>query len=349
MAKIYLKESEIRRYVRTLIREAMETEAAKDPEDIAEREKMLAGQQYDRSKFPLGGQSLKIEREYRNSRNLPPLKKPKGGVIPRIIGADGNDLTPENSPEAIQQVLRQRVKNNVINNAKRYIKVGDREEFAKNHDIDSDDAMNVTHDIFANNVDNDPVTQKWLAMTPDEREAESKRIRQERNRQSSERNIDIIKQISDAGRRAIKYPTKEELEQKIETLKAKRDALEDNDLNRYDRAVYDHIINDTQRIINKYYNGIDTYNSSDAADDIVKYAMDDIDSDSRYNELAADQGENYVDPSEFEPKNEPQIDKDNKENDNYEPLDVVGRKTKKTNFDDAREMGMFGNDEDFIF
>lgn len=352
MANMYIKESAIRQYVRSLIREAIEAEAASDPADLEEREKMLAGKPYDRSKFPNGGKSIALERQRRAELGLPPIRKPKGGVVPSLIDANGNDITPENSPEAIQARLNGRVADHREKMAKRFIKKSDRERMAQRLGLSDEEAKNLKFDSYANNVDADSFTQRMLAMSPVERAEEAEKIRRNEIERGMTKNADFLKRTNGLSRRGVSYPTKEELEQRVLDLKAKQAALGPHcDANDYKWKNYDYIIKDTQRIINKYYNNKDVAPSSDAADDIVKDALNDIDNDNRFSEDGAlEMGDKYVDPSAFTANSGLQSSKE----DDYEPLDSYDhqkrKKGKRDKFDDMSDMGFFDDDDNsFMF
>lgn len=396
MAKYIIKESEIRSYVRGLIKESIEAEGLTPQDDekyynnfmgyinnggrlnkrtidsfghtFPELTKMVNGKGYNRADwndwrnaatFPAA-----VERHYRRMMGYTPFdKKSLNGVVPYLIDSNGNDISPENSEEGREARAQQKVDNHRKKEGNKFVRKANIESWAKAQGMNDEEIAELiasgkpVKDKNANlhSGDNDlgkalqdPNFKKWFDMSDEEKEAERERIRQERIQQSVDRNADIIRQISDAGRRVVKYPTKEELEQKIANLKAKRDALEDNDLNRYNRNMYDYIIKDTQRIINRYYNGIDDDGSSDAADDIVYDALNDIDNDDNYKGLAAENGMEEVDPSQFETDDEAEYTKTPKPNNAAEPSSAIDL-NKRRNFDNAREMGMFGDDEDFLF
>lgn len=317
MTKMIIKESEIRNYVRSLIREAMEVEAAKDPEDIAEREKMLAGKQYDRSKFPKGGQSLKMEREYRAKMGFPPLKKPHGGVIPRIIGADGSDLTPENTPDGIQRELEKRVQHHR-------------------------DDRRIAHTPL--NVQSDPVAQEitkidWENLTPAERKAESERIRYMRVHQNDEKNAEIARQISDRARNGGGLASRAELAQRIQQLKDRIAELSVNDLNQTKVDNLKYVLKDTERIYRERF--LDGKVGKDDTDDIVKQALADSSLGDAANADMEGQFKNdLINPDDFE-KN-----KGKEEQDRVEPLDDR-RGSKSRDFDEFKDF--FGDDDDIMF
>lgn len=316
MTKMIIKESEIRSYVRSLIREAMEVEAAKDPEDIAEREKMLAGKQYDRSKFPKGGQSLKMEREYRAKMGFPPLRKPHGGVIPRIIGADGSDLTPENTPDDIQRELAKR---------------------AQHHRDD----RRIAHTPL--NVQSDPIAQEiakidWESLTPAERKAESDRIRYMRVHQNDEKNAEIARQISDRTRNGGGRASKAELAQRIRQLKDRIAKLSVNDLNQKKVDHLKYILKDTRRIYReRFLNGkVGKYDD----DDIVKKALADSSVGAAANADMEGQFKNdLINPDDVE------TNKGKEEQYRVEPLDDR-RDSQIRNFDEFKDF--FGDDDDIM-
>lgn len=348
MLKLIIKESEIRSYIRSLIKEAIETEAAvENPDDIAERNKMLAGQPYDRSKFPYGGKSFSLERERRAQLGLPPLKKPKGGVIPRFIDADGTDITPGNSPEAIADRLNQMKAAHRDKMRDRYIKKADKETFMANRNLDGNaDTPIGKYDKYLGKVEQDPVIQRVLAMSPEERAAEAEKQRKNRIQRGMDANREIRSKISKSSPLGIPS-NREFFVNRIAELKKKQAALGEHcDANDAQWRSLDYIINDTKRILNKWFGGYqDDTSFTDADDEFVKSALNDIDAEKMSRDFSDEYGENVVDPSSFETNAEETPSNSNIEtdSDNYEPLDdeTPKKKKKKHNFDDAEEMGYF--------
>lgn len=336
MARITIKESVIRNYVRSLIRESIEAEAVEDPRDLEEREKMLAGKSYNRTFFPDGGKSLSLERQRRAQLGLPPLRKPMGGVKPILIDGNGNDITPENSPEAIQARIEGRVKDHAQKMAKRFVKKADRENLGKVRGLSDKEAANLKIDKYANDVESDPYTQRMLSMSPEERAKEADRIRRDRIARGRASNAVISKMVSDLGRRGLGYPTKEELLQHIERLKVEQKELGPRcPANEDGWKRYDYLIKDACNILNKYYNNKDA--SSDVADEIVNDALNDIDNDERFRQYGhAQMGDDYVDSSNIA-TNVPE--------DDFEPLDYE----EKDKFDELGDMGLFDDDDDNSF
>lgn len=357
MAKTVIKESEIKNYIHSLLNEAINNEVrVSDPRDVEEREKMLAGQPYDRSYFQKNGKSWNLEREYRKQHRYPELRKPKGGVIPRLIGANGEDLTPENKPEAIEASMEAAKERNRENTGNKYIKKQDREEFAQRNDINPEDAMNTAKDAFANNPEKSPEAQRWMNMSDEEKAAERERLRKERIQASIDSLSKTQAQMKDLqSRPGTKFPTRRELEQKIEKLKAERDSLEDNQLNQDAIRELDKFIKDKQTILNKYY-GDKYYDDEDPEIDRMR---DDADNIAKMNaqdginpyEYETPDGEN---DSEDDEENTIDGGDDSEEEDEYDNTldDIIGGgrgKRKRSNFDNAREMGFYDNDDDYMF
>ena len=263
MSRIIIKESDIRKYVRSLIVEAYEVEAVEDPEDVAERNKMLSGQSYNRRKFPNGGKSFKLEREYRNKMGYPPLRKPSGGVVPYLIDADGNDITPENKADATEYKKGKRKEKKNDYNRGRYTKKADKEYMSKGQHLTGDEQ---------------------LALSPEEREDYREKVRRDniaknmddndkRRKSMNSNSIPSVKKNYDNEDEYGKFrwsdgidakgnPTRykeydfnandsiENLRKRIRYNVAKRDKLDDNDANKKARMEYDKVIKSLKQVIN---------------------------------------------------------------------------------------------------
>lgn len=419
MSRIVIRESEIRQYVRHLLRESIEAEGAApsqgkidrwlqmspeeieaweptssrdDALDIKNRKLMLLGQDYDRK--PFGNLSKGIEKAYRQMKGYPPIIgvsgrgaaaareeiekcrqqgiepiiEKNGYTVSRISGENGADISTENTEDAIAQRQEMRRQDHTQKMANRNVRVGDREDRARNREIvlgNSDNSENDSIDKFANNAEGDATTQEWLSMTPEEKAAKAKAIRDDLKSRQSEKNKELQNLASILGRRPVVTPTKEELEQGIRDLKAKRDALEDNDLNQDAIDRYNYLIRDKERILRQYHGGLsDDTDANSIYDDMVGDAMSDINnfSDEQVaglkDELSNDgSGQEYIDPSKFELSNQQaqnlQLNKEKDDeiiDDEYDtdPLyhtSFDGKQRKQRNFDDAKEMGLFGDDD----
>lgn len=399
MAKYIIKESEIRNYVRCLIRESIEAEGLTPQDDekyynnfmgyinnggrlnkrtidsfghtFPELTKMVNGKGYNRSDwsdwrnastFPAA-----VERHYRRMMGYAPFaKKSLNGVTPYLIDSNGNDISPENSEKGREVRAQQKVDDHRKKEANKFVRKDNIESWAKAQGMSDEEIAELiasgkpvkdkNANLHSGNNDlakalQDPNFAKWFNMSDEEKEAERERIRRERVQQNLDRNAGLIRQLNDLARRGVVNPTKEELEQKIKNLKAKLNALEDNDLNRDARNRYAHIIRDTQRIIDRFYNdggSINPKDDKDDVDDIVKGALNNIDNDDRFKGLAAENGLEEIDPSRFETDYEEEHTKTPKENNTEEPHSAIDLNQRR-DFDDAKEMGMFGDDEDFLF
>lgn len=347
-----IKESEIRNYVRGLIREALESEGREvliTPEeraaDLAEREKMLAGLPYDRSKFPYRGKSDYIERQLRIDRGLPPIRRPKGGVIPRLIDGDGNDVTPENSPEEIAARLEGRKTDHREKMGKRFIKKADRKSIVNGRNLSDDEAEKLTVDKFANDAENDPWTQKWFAMTPEEQEAERERIRRERNQKGIDNNAALRREWQNNQVRPESPKTRQDLLDRLAEFKKKQTALGPHcQANDKKWKYYESFIKDTQRIIDRYYGGKKIKKKSNDEENSVKYDDEMLNgilaSGPDAATMASEIGDKYIDPYSFR-TNVNDVDKNEHEE---EEEDRGGN----SDFDGAIEMGLFNDDDDYM-
>lgn len=319
MSRIKIKESEIRRYVRSLIREAYEVEAVEDPADVAERNKMLAGQPYDRRKFPDWGKSFSVEREYRKKMGYPVLTKPHGGVRPYLIDANGNDVTPENQPDAIAYELERRKRDKNSYNKGRYTKLDHKKYMEQGKLLTGDEQ---------------------LALSPEELDRYKEGIRKsgiERNMANNAKNREKYNDWKASFERGGRRFTANELVAHIKDLKEKQKALgphcEENDKKWRN---YDYIIKDTQRILNSMYGG-EEQTSNDQDD------LDFIEDGGTYQGSPEDMDDNFV-PFDSIPIS---VKNDNAD-DTYEPLDDNGgRRNRRGRMKDAEDMGYFSSDDDF--
>lgn len=341
MSRIVIKESEIRRYVRSLIREAMEDEGRKaSPENERELEKMRRGEDFN---FGILGQGAKQRvREYFKEKGIPMPKMPKGGVSPEIInGATGEDKTPANSPEAIAKNLEARkTAHNQTNKDRYFAKKHGEETKEMNQLVDEplDDIDNTTYsdrDTLANDeLGQDAYAQKWLALSDDEKAAMRDKIRQNRINKSSAENEkyrDVLNRTVTSG-----YPTPEELKQQIVDLKSKQSALgQHNDINDKKWREYDYLIKDREKILNKYYGGSEPDTNDEMADEIVNNAFnDDLSGEEEFSggDYGIERNKQQSDDQEYEP-----LDDD----------DFDNRSKKKRDFDDLKDMGFYDDEDDW--
>ena len=322
MARFKIKEIEIRQYVRSLIREAIESEGRKaDPTNEIELEKMRRGEDFN---FGILGATAKQKvRDYFRDNGIPFPKKPKGGnPITIINGATGEDKSPNNTEDAIatkhekqRTVANDRVKRNyhakrnkdeidkmqqMVNEPMSDNEVDDEYDDAS---IDATDSQTKANDALGD----DAYTQKWLSMSDEEKEAMRDKIRRNRNKESSAENEKIRGGLQRGASRG--YPTAKELKQQIMDLKDKQAMLgQHNDINDKKWREYDFLIKDREKILNKYYGA---YNQN-----LYKKETDDVD--------------------------------DAPQKDEYEPLDnFYNRSGKRRNFQDLKDMGFYDDDDDF--
>lgn len=351
MARIKIRESEIRQYVRSLIREAMEDEGRKaDPTNERELAKMYRGEDFNFG--VLGAGAKQKVRDYFRENGIPFPKKPKGGnPITIINGATGEDKSPNNTDNAIaDKHERQRVTNNQNRLANYHAKRNQSEidkmqqmvnEPSASNSVDDDDeygdSMINTSDSQTKANDalgNDAYTQKWLSMSDDEKAEMRDKIRQNRQKESSAEND----KIRGALQRSVSsgYPTPKELKQQIIDLKDKQAMLgQHNDINDKKWREYDFLIKDREKILNKYYGGYAPSADDEYADEVVNNALaDDLSGEEEF------QDGNYG----------IETTKDIPQEDDYEPLDdddFDNRSKKKRDFQDLKDMGFYDDDDDW--
>lgn len=347
MARFKIKESEIRQYVRSLIREAIENEGRKaDPTNERELEKMRRGEDFN---FGILGATAKQKvRDYFRDNGIPFPKKPKGGnAITIINGATGEDKTPENTENAISD---KHEKQRLLNNQKRLSNyhakrnkgdidkmqqmvnepLSDNEVDDENISIGTTDSQTKANDALGD----DAYTQKWLSMSDEEKEAMRDKIRRNRQKESSAQNDKIrgaLQKSVSSG-----YPSPQELKQQIKGLKDKQAMLgQHNDINDKKWREYDFLIKDREKILNKYYGGYQPSSDDEYADEVVNNALaDDLSGEEEF------QGGNYG----------IEITKNNPQEDEYEPLDdddFDNRSKKRRDFQDLKDMGFYDDDDDW--
>lgn len=347
MARFKIRESEIRQYVRSLIREAIENEGRKaDPTNERELEKMRRGEDFN---FGILGATAKQKvRDYFRDNGIPFPKKPKGGnAITIINGATGEDKTPENTENAISD---KHEKQRLLNNQKRLSNyhakrnkgdidkmqqmvnepLSDNEVDDENISIGTTDSQTKANDALGD----DAYTQKWLSMSDEEKEAMRDKIRRNRQKESSAQNDKIrgaLQKSVSSG-----YPSPQELKQQIKGLKDKQAMLgQHNDINDKKWREYDFLIKDREKILNKYYGGYQPSSDDEYADEVVNNALaDDLSGEEEF------QGGNYG----------IEITKNNPQEDEYEPLDdddFDNRSKKRRDFQDLKDMGFYDDDDDW--
>lgn len=349
MARFKIKESEIRKYVRSLIREALESEGRKaDPTNERELEKMRRGEDFN---FDILGAGAKQKvRDYFRENGIPFPKKPKGGSRIKIInGATGEDKTSDNTADAIADKHEKQQAAYNQSRLKNYHAKRNKDEIDKmqqmvneplpNNDVDADDGYDTINtsdrQTKANDaLGNDAYTQKWLSMSDEEKAAMRDKIRKNRQKESSAENDKIrgaLQKSVSSG-----YPTPNELKQQIADLKDKQAMLgQHNDINDKKWREYDFLIKDREKILNKYYGGYAPNADDEYADEVVNNALaDDLSGEEEF------QGGNYG----------IETTKGNPQEDDYEPLDdddFDNRSKKKRDFKDLRDMGFYSDDDEW--
>lgn len=277
-----LKESQIRKYIRSLIREALETEHRLPSEESrAEIEKMESGKPYDRTNFAPA--ALRREKAYREQMGYPSISdwennkkqsfkdqtgKTLGAINVSTVGADGNPtsvvmghkkmhVSVDDMFKTREEYLTSRAAEYGKRSANRYLNVADRKAKADERGVDYKQINSM--DSTINNADKDPKTRIWLNMTVDERERIADKIRRKRMDKQFQKNDEIRKSISknSPGRFEDLENTKSMID-RVNMLKTKRDELhrklggKETDLNRREWTKYDHVIKDNVRILDDY-------------------------------------------------------------------------------------------------
>lgn len=344
MTRFKIRESEVRQYVRSLIREAIENEGRKaDPTNERELEKMRRGEDFN---FGILGAGAKQRvRDYFRENGIPFPTKPKGGnPITIINGATGEDKTPENTENAIaDKHEKQRLSNNQKKLGNYHAK-RNKDEIEKmqqivneplsDDEVDDDTSIDtIDSQTKANDaLGDDAYTQKWLSMSDEEKEAMRDKIRRNRQKESSAE----YDKIRGALQRSVSsgYPTSKELKQQIKGLKDKQAMLgQHNDINDKKWREYDFLIKDREKILNKYYGGYQPSSNDEYADEVVNNALaDDLSAEEEF------QGGNYG----------IETTKNNPQEDEYEPLDdddFDNRSKKKRDFQGLKDLGFYDDDE----
>lgn len=269
-----IKESEIRQYIRSLIKESIEAESqvkpeeinrwlsmtpeelmayqptkkeARVPEDYKNRIKMLLGQGYSMRKF--GDKSLEIQQAYREKMGYTPLSQMRRrGYKITDINADGTDGTYDNSEEGRAKIKAQAAQQNRDKTNNFTISKADRQTFADAHGIDVKD---VTTDPYANKPDQDPHFQKeWGNLTPEERMEKADRIRRERVMAAHKaREAEIASGFKGLKDNRTHVSTPEEMEERVKMLSDKLATLGPRtDLNAREYDDYVRLIDNANKI-----------------------------------------------------------------------------------------------------
>lgn len=278
MAKMIIKESELRRYIKKLVQESLENEARQSDESKAEIAKMENGQPYDRSKLEQAG--LRREEAYRAKMGYPPIKdwirqqkeaykgqtgKSLGTIDVRNVGADGvpqsvavgkeRKVVPvEQMSQARDEIMGKRADAHRELNRNRWVKNADRENIAKERGVDVDQVARFDNGI--NNVENDPHTKMWNSLSDEEKEAFADNIRKQRIDKSSADNEKFRRGNPQTHNSEI-HDTKWIINY-LKNLKDKREMRhqqlggERNDVNAREWDRDDYLIKDTERILKDY-------------------------------------------------------------------------------------------------
>lgn len=334
MARIVIKESEIRNYVRSLIREARkQIDFAPD----------IQNGTFDLEKTEMMPGSRRWLNDFFKSKGIPKPRKAQGEGAPnRIIDYKTGELV---NGDEINQFVSDRRSAAADDHRKkaRERARGLSSNAVADNQITKDAMNNFNNDSISDGDNAEPVDsikdeygEKWLNMSDDEREALKKDIINARKaKQASD-----VDRYREMGRNSISsgFPNADEIRDRIAMLKDKQAALGNhNDINDKKWREYDFLIKDCQKILNKYYGGETPTDSNDEmADEIVKNALaDDLSSAEEF----ADTDPNAITPNKTKQEKEPSED--------YDPLDnaLFGRsKKKQRGYDDLSDF--YGDDDD---
>lgn len=339
MARTIIKESELRKYIRSIIREAIEDEARKaSPETENELNKMIRGEDFNYGL--LGTTARQKVRDYFKSKGLTIPTKPKGGIPPRIInGTTGEDKTPENSPKALAMTMQRKKNEKKKYDASRHYEKKNKDEYDEmnklvNEPSDGNMDNGQTPNTDTSSLDKDQYTQNWLNMSDDEKSAMRDKIRQ--NRQDK-RDSELLHYRDELNkRRPVAFPTPQEIKREIVDLKAKQAQLgQHNDINDRKWKEYDYLIRDREKILNKYYGGGEKDSNDELADEIVNNALKD--------DLSGE--EEFKDNYGIEKTKPQDQEQDEVQYDDFDD-DIFGRNKKKRDYDELKSMGFYNDDDD---
>lgn len=321
MTRFKIRESEVRQYVRSLIREAIESEGRKpDPINKRELDKMRRGEDFNFGIMGSGAQQT--VRDYFRDNGIPFPTKPKGGnPITIINGATGEDKSPNNTEDAIsykhekQRQKRNQIRLDKYHETKNKDKIDQMRQMVYEPLVDDEDIDDENDDTSTDTskkerkandaLSNDEYTQKWLSMSEEEREAMRDKIRRNRIKERSAENTKFRSSMQ----RGVNgtYPTAKELKQQIADLKDKQAMLgQHNDINDKKWREYDFLINDREKILNKYYRGYRQSSKEEDTDDTTNIIQ----------------------------------------KDEYEPLDnFYNRSGKKRDFQGLKDLGFYDDDD----
>lgn len=328
MAKIQIKESDIRNYVRALIREARKTSI----ETTTELEKMKNGQNFDLDNLEKSKAGRDAAKDFFAAKGIKKPRKPiekasKGLYSPhRIINFETGDL--ENAQELAD--FSERLRSIGYNQHRQ--RIGQNYRNRRDDKLDNTQSrrdlilsLGLGNDAELEDGVSDKYTNKWLRMSDDEKAAARQAIR-DREKQQRQEEYDQIRQ-SLKSVQPFHVPNAEELRQRLSDLRDKKAALgPHNNLNDRKWREYDYLIKDTQNILRTYYKSskVDKDSSDPMADEIVNNALsDDLSTEEEFKDFNFNQFE----------KNKKAEKEDNELLDD----DDWGRSKKKRNFDDNRD------------
>lgn len=337
MAKIVIKESEIRQYVRSLIKESLDVEARGeiDPRSKEEYDKMMNGEPYTRRYWPQGSKYQKLERERRAELGLPPIprrNKFAGELLD--VNADGSFADYDDWVRRGEEGKAASKVKDRENIASLRIKAGDRERLAQKYNLPLDVVKNFTYYTQLENFINN--------MSDEDREMYDDVLA----KQAEEANVDTRtpEQIEYDNKIASMTPaqyddyvgihtsdkSKEGLERRIAELKAKQEALGPHcDANDYLWRNYEYVIKDTKRILNDMYGKGKYVNNDD--DDFDDY----VNSLDIYQPTEDEMGDGYISNDSFG------------EEDNSENIDDYQKKQKRMRRENNFNDSLFDDEDDW--
>lgn len=263
MARFKIKESEIRSYVRSLIREALEAEDY-SPENQKEIDKMERGDVFNYGN--LGSGAREDARRYmKNTYGVDVQPKLPGVRSYTLIDPKtGLDADPNHTPEALKAAaeakkVERRNQSRLSMHDKRH-----KSEQQVNRDDAFGDDSNLSSAEYFKRFDNASDDEKT------ELRNNIRQARQGRNSANVAKYQDILRHHG-----SLNFPSAEELKQQILNLNKKKEALgPHNDLNDGKYKEYDRLIKDRKRILNKYHSGNYSLDSNyEMADAVVNDAF----------------------------------------------------------------------------
>ena len=336
MARIVIKESEIRNYIRSLIREG------RKPIDFQPE---INNGTFNLEKTQLMPGSKRWLDDFWKSKGVSKPRSYKWEGMPnRIIDYETGNLVNGNEIDAFLNNQRAKA-------AKKHSDDVNKNQLAKKGKISDDN--NLTKDTLKNFGNTNPstdgvkdvemtdtspqddYTEKWLSMSDEERaDARDAIMNARKVKQSAD--YDKYRNMQTS---SLDFPSADEIRHRIAMLKDKQAALGGHNMVT-DRKwkEYDYLIKDCEKILNKYYGGVNPTNSNDEmADEIVKNALDD---DLSSAEEFKDTDFNAIMPNNNYGDYEP-IDDETEDDDD--------KRSKKRDFKDAEENGFFDYDDDWEF